>query len=272
MWQLFPRRAAGLLLCVAVLGLGAGCGNTGPRSKPPPTIRVMTFNIHHGEGLDGKIDLPRIAEVIRRERADLVALQEVDKGVLRTGRRDLPEELAALTGLTCVFSNNFHYQGGEYGNAILTRFPVLSATNSHFQMVRTNEQRGILQVAVDAYGRPLVFMSTHVDYRADDTERLLNLREIAALTRRFDHASVILCGDFNDTPNSRVHQQLKLGFDDTWELAGDGAGWTYPSGNPRKRIDYIWIARTARLKPTAAHVPESAASDHRPVVVELRFE
>src|SRR3954447_16208752 len=70
------------------------------------TFRAMTYNIHHGEGLDRKIDLVRIAELIKRERADIVALQEVDKGVERTGRRDLPQELASLTGMTCVFSNN----------------------------------------------------------------------------------------------------------------------------------------------------------------------
>ena len=232
----------------------------------------MTFNIHHGEGLDGKVDLARIAALIRRESVDLVALQEVDKGVQRTDRRDLPAELALLTGLSCVFSNNFHYQGGEYGNAVLTRFPVLSATNSHFQMIRTNEQRGILQLTLAVEHCRLVFMNTHIDYRGDDTERLLNVQEIKNLAERQAGSPVILCGDFNDTPESQVHQRLKETFDDAWERVGNGTGWTFPAGNPRKRIDYIWVSKAGGVEPTAAEIPESAASDHLPLVVEFRFK
>lgn len=176
--------------CVLAAVLAMGCHTTPPEpTDHSPTFRVMTFNIHHGEGLDGQVDLPRIAEVIRRERADLVALQEVDKGVLRTARRDLSGELAALTGLTSVFSNNFHYQGGEYGNAVLSRFPVLSATNSQYQMLRTNEQRGILQLTLEIHGRQLIFMNTHIDYRQDDAERLQNVREIQALAEQHTRTS-----------------------------------------------------------------------------------
>ena len=72
----------------------------------------MTWNIHHGEGTDGQLDLQRIARVIREAEVDLVALQEVDRGVARTARRDLPAEVAVLTEMSCVFSNNFGYQGG----------------------------------------------------------------------------------------------------------------------------------------------------------------
>jgi len=260
------------LLGVVALGLCLGCRINDPESVTPmQTFRVMTFNIHHGEGLDGKVELARIAALIQRERADLVALQEVDKGVQRTARRDLPAELAALTGLTCVFSNNFSYQGGEYGNAALTRFPVLSATNSHYQMLQTNEQRGLLQLTLEVHGRRLVFMNTHIDYRGDDTERRLNVREIKALAEPPAETPVILCGDFNDTPGSRVHEELKETLADAWELAGKGTGWTFPASHPRKRIDYVWISKASGLVPIAAEIPESDASDHLPVVVEFRF-
>ena len=83
-----------LLLVAALFGTGCQSAPNPPESK---TFRVMTYNIHHGEGLDGKVDLLRIAQLIQAEGADIVALQEVDKGVERTQRRDLPAELAALT-------------------------------------------------------------------------------------------------------------------------------------------------------------------------------
>ena len=265
----FPKHvfnAAGWLLSLGLLG---GCAAT--ETQTPTTIRVMTYNIHHGEGLDGKVDLARIAEVIKRSRADIVALQEVDKGVARTQRRDLPAELAALTGMTCVFSNNFNYQGGEYGNAVLTRFPVLSATNLHYAMLRTNEQRGLLQLTLDVEGRPLVFMNTHIDFRGDDSERLMNVGEILAVKARHANWPVILCGDFNDTPGSRTQQRVMESFDDAWELTGQGGGLSYPATHPTKRIDYVWVSHTTRVVPTHATVIATEASDHLPVVVEFQF-
>jgi endonuclease/exonuclease/phosphatase family metal-dependent hydrolase len=139
----------------------------------------MTYNIRHGEGMDGRVDLERIAEIIRREGADIVALQEVDRGVARTARRDLSGELAALTGMTCVFSNNFHFQGGEYGNALLTRFPVREWRNRHYRMLREGEQRGCWRWSW-TWGRRLVVLNTHLDFRPDDAERLSNVAEIMA--------------------------------------------------------------------------------------------
>jgi endonuclease/exonuclease/phosphatase family metal-dependent hydrolase len=229
----------------------------------------MTYNIHHGEGVDRRVDLQRIADLIKREQADIVALQEVDKGVQRTGRRDCPAELAALTGMTCVFSNNFHYQGGEYGNAVLTRFPVKRWTNRHYNMLRPGEQRGLLQVVLDVHGRELVFLDTHVDYRGDDAERLLNAAEILEAIQAYRGQPTILCGDFNDTPGSRTHQKIASAFRDAWAAAGTGEGFTIPAEQPRKRIDYIWLGKEPSLDVLRVWVPPSEASDHLPVVGEF---
>jgi endonuclease/exonuclease/phosphatase family metal-dependent hydrolase len=139
-----------------------------------PTLRVMTYNIHHGEGLDKRLDLERIAALIKQSGAEIVALQEVDRGVERTARRDLPAELAKLTGMTAVFENNFPFQGGEYGNAVLTKFPVKSKKNLHYKMLQVGEQRGVLSVVLDVRGRDVLFVNTHLDYRPNDAERLMN--------------------------------------------------------------------------------------------------
>lgn len=257
-----------LLLVVAVFNIGCQSASNPSESK---TFRVMTYNIHHGEGLDGKVDLLRIAQLIKEEGADIVALQEVDKGVERTQRRDLPAELAALTGMTCVFSNNYHYQGGEYGNAVLTRFPVLRGTNRHYKMLRPGEQRGILQLVLKVHGREVLFMNTHIDYRADDSERWSNVGEIEELLKQYAGVPMIMCGDFNDTPESRVCRRIGESFNDTWTLVGQGDGFTIPVKQPRKRIDYIWLSKDKIIEPLKAWVPYSEASDHLPVVGEFRF-
>ncbi len=250
----------------------AGCAGFHHPTKTPMTLRVMTYNIHHGEGLDGKVDLLRIAELIRDEKADIVALQEVDRGVARTAKRDLPAELAALTGMTAVFANNYHFQGGEYGNAILSRFPVRRWTNTHYRMLIPNEQRGILQAILDVGGREVVFMNTHIDYRRDDKERWANLDEIEGLAAQYAGTPVLLCGDFNSVPTSRIIQRLTNTFDDTWAKVGEGEGLTIPANKPTKRIDYLWVTKDGPIKPLKSWVPVTEASDHRPVMAEFRME
>jgi len=247
-----------------------GC-QSAPKQDTPKTFRVMTYNIHHGAGMDGKVDLQRIADLIKREQADIVALQEVDKGVERTARRDCPAELAALTGMSCVFSNNFHFQGGEYGNAVLTRFPIKRWTNRHYKLVHSDEQRGLLQVVLNVRGRELVFLDTHVDYRGDDTERLLNVADLLEAIQPYRGRPMILCGDLNDTPDSRTHQKITQEFLDAWMVAGAGDGLTIPVPKPNKRIDYIWLSRDAPIEALKLWVPESEASDHLPVVGEFRW-
>jgi endonuclease/exonuclease/phosphatase family metal-dependent hydrolase len=270
------RRQSAVLRGATIAGLTFAlllCGCAAPKANlQPTTFRVMTYNIHHGEGTDGKIDLLRIAEVINQEGADIVALQEVDKGVQRTARRDFPTELAALTGMTCVFSNNFHYGGGEYGNAVLTRFPVLRWDNTHYQMLRPGEQRGLLQLVLSVKGRQLLFMNTHLDYRPDDAERLLNVEDIKRVTKQHGNLAAILCGDFNDTPGSRVHQKIKEQFRDSWEVVGQGDGFTYSSDKLVKRIDYVFLSTDSSLAPVKAWVPQTGASDHLPFVVEMRMK
>lgn len=265
------RATSVCVACTAVLATFLiGCSTHSMQTKPAP-LRVMTYNIHHGEGLDGKVDLLRIAQLIQRESADIVALQEVDKGVTRTAQRDLPAELAELTGMACVFSNNFPFQGGEYGNAVLTRFPVLRVTNTPYQMLREGEQRGLLQMVLDLHGRELVFMNTHIDYWPDDAERILNVGEIETRMKQYAGRPIILCGDFNATPETRVCRKLSENFEDTWARIGQGDGFTIPASQPTKRIDYIWITKDKSLEPLKVWVPQSDASDHLPVVAEFLF-
>jgi endonuclease/exonuclease/phosphatase family metal-dependent hydrolase len=269
--RVFPPKVFAWLVVASLLVVcGTGC-QSGRKHDAPKTFRVMTYNIHHGAGVDGKVDLQRIADLIKHEQADIVALQEVDKGVQRTARRDCPAELAALTGMSCVFSNNFHFQGGEYGNAVLTRFPIKRWTNRHYKMPGPGEQRGLLQVVLEVQGRELVFLDTHVDFREDDAERLLSVAELVEAIQPYRGQPMILCGDFNDTPGSRTYQKVAQEFMDTWIAAGAGDGLTIPAEKPRKRIDYIWTSREPSIEALRAWVPETEASDHRPVVGEFRL-
>jgi len=262
-----------IAVVLSLLALLAGC--SGWRSDSAgQTLRVLTYNIHHGEGLDGKVDIERIAKVIRDARADIVALQEVDRGVERTRRIDIMTMLADMTGLTYAFGKNIEYQGGDYGNGVLTRFPILEERNHHYTMIRDGEQRGLLQLVLDVRGQEIVIMNTHIDYRPDDAERVSNVGELRNIARRYLPRPVIVCGDFNDLPASRTVNLMKEDFLDTWEAVGQGDGFTYPAATPEKRIDYIFITKPTTggslvLRPISAKVLRSDASDHLPLLVEF---
>jgi endonuclease/exonuclease/phosphatase family metal-dependent hydrolase len=233
----------------------------------PKVFRVMSYNIHHAEGRGGKIDVERIAELIKAQNADIVALQEVDRGVARTGRRDLIAELARLTEMNFCFGKNIDYQGGDYGNAILTRFPILESTNTHYRMLSKREQRGLLAAVLEVDGQRVLFLNTHLDYLKGDAQRLANVTQVKELLKAYPGLPVILCGDFNDTPGDRTYNRLSEFLQDAWKEAGERSGFTFPSADPAKRIDYIWISK--QVQPIRTWLPDSKASDHLPIVAEF---
>src|SRR5436190_19467630 len=253
-----------------VLFLALALNANGAEEAEANTLRVMTYNIHHGQGVDGKVDLERIAGLIKTQRVDVVALQEVDRGTLRTARRDLTAELGKLTGLNACFGKNIDYQGGEYGTAVLSRFPILATTNTHYQMLHPHEQRGLLGAVLDVNGRKLLFLNTHFDYHNDDAERALDVKTIKAAINNMTNMPVILCGDFNEGPGSRTHNRLSEFVTDTWKATGNGNGFTFSSSGPWQRIDFIWHSK--HLRPLNTSVIKTNASDHLPVVGEFSVE
>ena len=92
-------------------------------------LRVLAYNIHHGEGTDGKFDLDRIAKLITAQEPDLVALQEIDVKTARASGVDQAAELARLTGMHYRFGRFMKYDGGEYGQMVLSKHPILSHEN-----------------------------------------------------------------------------------------------------------------------------------------------
>ncbi|MEP0841629.1 MAG: endonuclease/exonuclease/phosphatase family protein [Phycisphaerae bacterium] len=254
-------------VCLAGVVLGAMSMLWGGCARPEPVvIRVMSYNIHHGEGTDGRLDLERIARVIREAQADLVALQEVDRGTARTGRVDQPARLAELTGMQALFEKNIDYEGGEYGNAILSHVPIERHRHVPLPNTGDGEQRGLLAAWVRAGSSRLLFCATHFDFRPADDDRLGAVEVIRGLVRDHPHLPVIVAGDLNALPESRPIRAL-LGFMRDTCPAGLPDAFTAPSRRPRWRIDYVLFTDRPGLAVNDYRIlPESTASDHRPVV------
>lgn len=248
------------------LGGCAAAAREGDGGRKPAALRVLAYNIHHGEGVDGKLDLGRIAGVITAQKPDLVAVQEVDVKTQRTGGVDQAAELARLTGMHVRFGRTIDYQGGQYGNAVLSRFAIESSDTHALPGDPNAERRGALAVVVRpwAEGPAVRFVATHFDHRVE-AERVRQAEEINRLFAADEQQITLLAGDLNAVPDSAPIRLLTARWTDAAASATDGA--TSPADQPRRRIDYVMLRPAAAWRVVGTSVVnEPVASDHRPML------
>ena len=229
-------------------------------------LRIMTYNIRSGIN-----DLSLVKSVIEAENPDLVALQEVDKNTTRSGGTNQAEWLAQELGMEYRFGKTENFFGGEYGIALLSRFPINQTFIHNLPFAEGEELRIALEAWVDVpdiYGRTntLSFVSTHLDHLANTT-RVDQVQAIVDALSPRNHP-VIVAGDLNATP---LQDPMTLLQSSGYEYLDTQDLLTFPAMIPIKKIDYIMV-RTEEL-PLASLpvrvVDEQVASDHRPVVARL---
>lgn len=228
-------------------------------------LRVLSYNIHHGEGVDGKLDFARIGRVIREAKPDLVSLQEVDMRSKRIGGRDTVRELERLTGLRGVFGQSMPFEGGGYGNAILANGQFLGSRVFPIANSPGMEPRSILLTEIRPYrcSEDLAFLATHFDHRSE-TDRMAGA-DVANLPISLP---ALLAGDLNATPDSPVLGQLLK----EWGNASSTVMPTTPVDAPKRQIDFILFRPKERWKVLEAKVlDEAVASDHRALLVVLKL-
>lgn len=235
------------------------------------TIRVLTYNIHHANppSREGFIDLDAIARVINQQRPHLVALQEVDVHTGRSGPTlHEANELAARTGMQAYFAKAIPHDGGEYGVALLSRYPISEGRTVPLptEAATKGEPRvlGIITVTLPG-GRRIMMASTHLDVLKNDINRLQQIREISRILGNAP-LPVILAGDLNAATGSAVIQVL----DSTFTRTCDVCAPTIPVHTPNRTIDFITFRPATAFKVLRHEViTERYASDHLPVAAEL---
>jgi endonuclease/exonuclease/phosphatase family metal-dependent hydrolase len=239
-------------------------------ANEPLRLRVLSYNIHHGEGVDGRLDLPRIANVIREVNPDLVSLQEVDQNVARTNHIDQAKELSRLLGMQVAFGGNIDLQGGKYGNAVLSRMDIARHQNHLLPNTHGGEQRGVLAVELNlpTVEERLLFLATHFDHRRDEQQRLDSSQAINELLQEYPGRIALLVGDLNATPDSQTLAILQQ----RWRLANEQALPTIPVEKPTRQIDFILFYPSDRWRVIETKVlDEAVASDHRPLLSVLEL-
>ena len=252
----------------------AACA-TLPSSPTGVSLRVMSYNIQAGGG-----NLDRTTETIRASGADLVALQEVDvHWSARSSFVDQASALAGRLGMQARFAHIYALPGDnaaaplrEYGVALLSRFPIIAWTNHTITRLSTQAEGtppapmpGFLEATVDVRGTRIRVFNTHLDYRPDPAVRRQQVTETLAIIGDAS-APTLLFGDMNAPPSAPELQPLFERLRDSWTVSAN-AGFTYPAAAPVRRIDYVLASTHFRVR--TASVPDSQASDHRPVIVDL---
>jgi endonuclease/exonuclease/phosphatase family metal-dependent hydrolase len=230
-----------------------------PDLNPWP-LTLATYNIHRAVGTDGRFAPARVADVVGEVNADIIALQEVPLG--GGGIPNVLKILRKATGFVPVEGFTFSVSGRRYGNAVLSRYPIL-ATRKIDISFGSREPRGALDADISCHGHPLRVIATHLGLRpAERHEQIRRLLQVFDT----DQMPVVLMGDVNE-----------------WFVWGKSLRWlvshfqavpapaTFPSRWPLFALDRIWIRPRHRLVHVEVHSTPLArlASDHLPLIAHI---
>ncbi|MCU0377292.1 MAG: endonuclease/exonuclease/phosphatase family protein [Bacteroidales bacterium] len=235
-----------------------------------PVLKILTFNIYHGATMKGDFDLTVIAKVIEDADPDLVALQEVDYRTRRARDYDLVTELGRMVRMAPLFGRAMYYDGGEYGEGILSKFTFIESRNIPLPCTPGNEPRAALEIiTVIPPGDTIAFIGTHLDHLKDETDRIAQVKRINEVFSA-NRYPTILAGDLNAEPGSLPITLMETIWSSSYDRTNPSP--TFPSDIPRKKIDYVMHFPRERWRVLESRVIcDSVASDHCAYLVTLEL-
>lgn len=250
-----------LAVVFALITSATGCEKNKPEDENGSslTVKILSYNVKNCQGMDGVISYQRVADVIKRIDAEVVALQELDSATQRSKGVVVLDELARLTGMYKTYGASIDYQGGKYGIGILTKEKPLSW--KRVPLPGREEPRSLLIVEL----KDFVIGCTHFSLTEED-----RLSSAYIVSNSFKNYSkpVFLAGDLNATPESSVIQSIE----NYYSILTKTSSPTSPSNNPSKCIDYILGLKVNGTSYTTTRTvveQEPVASDHLPVWAEI---
>ncbi len=259
--HLTMQKKTSLLLSVTIILFVMGFFCMG-MSLPRQPVTVMSYNIHHGKDLEGNDQIGAMADFIRASGAGIVGLQEVDSVCIRSGRVDQTAELARKTGMYPVFARHFAFQGGAYGQALLSKYPVHAVETSRLPVASGTVVMLMADLLITDTQKIRV-VNVHLDYRGQESRE----QQVRLIVERLKTCElpIVFVGDLNTVPGSPELATLMRGLR-LVDTHSDG-GYTFPANQPDRRIDFILT--DPGVKVIRTDVPNVPYSDHLPIVSEL---
>ncbi len=243
------------LLLWVLMGNVSTNGDVYPKKKG--ALRVMSYNVRNGRGLDEKTDLSRIVNVFQRTHPDVVAVQELDSATQRSNGVYVLKEIGEQVKMHYTYGPAIEYKGGKYGVGILSKEKPLSVRQ--IPLPGREEKRTLLLAEFKNY----VLACSH--FSLTEADRLESIEIIRSQVKGFDKP-VLLAGDLNDLPGSKMIESLS----GDWKNLS-GTAFTFPANEPNKCIDYIFGSGKMKLIQSVV-VDEPIASDHRPLFVDVKLK
>lgn len=249
-----------LTVAIVIAVLLSGCSHVESTQQKQSYLRVLTYNVHHCQGTDGEFDYDRIAGIISALKPDIAALQEIDVKTNRASGADQAAVLAELTGLNYTFGRAIDFDSGQYGLAILSRFPIGDISNTPLKTQPGSEPRIALaaRIKLDVGPPEIILIDTHLCHRSEQT-RTMQTTQLNEFANPRSNIPVILVGDFNARPTSTPMNVL---LESNW----------LDAVAPQSRIDYVLLRRDDPWEIVdVTIIDEPVASDHDPVLVTLQW-
>ncbi|GGK45973.1 MULTISPECIES: endonuclease/exonuclease/phosphatase family protein [Flavobacteriaceae] len=233
-------------------------------------VKVLSFNILHGATTKGDFDLDVIANVIKKTKPDFVAMQEVDYKTNRAHKYDLVTELGWRTKLIPLFAKAMSYDGGEYGEGILSKYSFLQTRNVALPFTPGNEPRAALEIITIIPSKDTIaFVATHLDHLNDESDRIAQVKKINEVFTSSKYPT-ILAGDLNAIPGSSPINILEEVWSPSYNK--ENLKHTFPSDNPTEKLDYVMFFPHNRWKVIETEVIiDTIASDHCAYLVTLEL-
>jgi endonuclease/exonuclease/phosphatase family metal-dependent hydrolase len=238
-------------------------------------IRIVTYNVHKCRGMDRRVLPARIAEVLREVNADVIAVQEILRVTNNDPKHDQVGYIASELGMEhCAFGHNRPLQGGTYGNATLSRFPIANWTNYDISHAK-RERRGCLRTDIRLPGGKLFhLMNLHLgtSFMERRAQARMLLSPELLLDGKFKHPRIVV-GDFNEWTRGLATRLLSEHFVSA-ESNGRKVKRSYPGVLPMLRLDHVYYDSKVKLESFGLHRSKTAliASDHLPMVAEFKVE
>jgi endonuclease/exonuclease/phosphatase family metal-dependent hydrolase len=238
------------------------------------SVCIVTYNVHSCIGVDGRCAPDRIAAVIAEMDPDVACLQELDVERTRTGAVDQAAEIARILTMQFHFHATIQEVSGRYGDAILSKTPFTNASASCLPEVPRplpREARGAIWVETTVDGRPWQIINTH--FGLGHGERRLQARALVNewIRPALGQPPLVVCGDFNSRPASKVHQIIGEPLRDVFKRTRQPRPRTFPTRWPFICLDYVFVSPEVRVERVERWSSPMAAraSDHFPVVAEI---
>ncbi len=233
-------------------------------------VSIMTYNLHNGFNTKGKLNMEEIAQTIESNNPDIVALQEVSRGWVVSGRVDMLAWLSQRLHMPYVFGPT---ADPFWGNAILSRYPILAYSREELPPRDLFILRGFIVALIDlGNGQQIKVIDTHFHHLEGQTDiRQLQSGAIINFINSIDNNNIVLLGDLNAEPSDpEIAMLYQARFIDAAKKMDPELAYTFASDNPHQRIDYIWVSFDLRNRIGDVQVPLSTASDHLPVVAVIK--